>query len=297
MEKVEINFLGTGNAVPTIKRNHTSILVRFKDENILVDCGEGTQRQFKVAGISPNRLTRILITHWHGDHILGLPGLLQTLAMSEYNKTLKIYGPKGTKYFVSLIEKLQTNKIKLEVHEVNGKFVDENDFFIESKEMAHSAFANAYSIVMKDKIRLDKAKLKKAKLPNSPLVKNLLAGKDIVVNGKKILAKHLTYKEKGKKVTIILDTAFNQNAINLSKDSNLLICESTFSQEEKEQAKEYKHLTSVDAANIAKKSKSLALVLTHISQRYEHDPSIILDEAKKVFKNTQLVNDFDNILL
>ena len=99
-KKIELTFLGTSDAVPTKQRSHTSILLNYAGENILVDCGEGTQRQFRFAELNPCKITRILITHWHGDHVLGIPGILQTLALSGYNKTLYIYGPKGTKEFM-----------------------------------------------------------------------------------------------------------------------------------------------------------------------------------------------------
>src|SRR3989344_5903298 len=106
MEKIKITFLGTGNAVPTEKRNHTAILLNYKSENILIDCGEGTQRQFKYAKLSPNKITKLLITHWHGDHVLGIPGLFQTLAMNDYQKTLEVYGPQKTEYFMSALNQL-----------------------------------------------------------------------------------------------------------------------------------------------------------------------------------------------
>ncbi|MEK6892707.1 MAG: ribonuclease Z [Nanoarchaeota archaeon] len=299
MEAIKIQFLGTGNMIPTKLRNHTSILLSYANENILVDCGEGTQRQFRIAGISPCKITHLLITHWHGDHMLGIPGLMQTLAMSEYNKTLKVYGPIGTKRFFSLIESLILGfKIKMEIHEVSsGIFIEEKDFFIESLPMQHGIQTNAYSFVIKNKIRLDKKKLKKFKLPNSPLLGELQHGKDIVFNGKKIKAKDVSYLEKGKKVSFILDTILNENAFKLAKDADLLVCESSFSSEEKERAKEYQHLTAADAAAIAKKAKAKKLILTHISQRYEHMPKIIEKEAKKIFKNVQLVKDFDVVVV
>src|SRR3990167_6903663 len=106
MEKIRVTFLGTGNAIPTEKRNHTAILLQYKNENILIDCGEGTQRQFKIAKLSSNKLTKILLTHWHGDHVLGLPGLFQTLHMDDYQKTLEIYGPKRTEQFIEELKKL-----------------------------------------------------------------------------------------------------------------------------------------------------------------------------------------------
>lgn len=297
MEKITISFLGTGNAVPTKMRNHTSMLLTYKDENILIDCGEGTQRQFRYAELSPSKLTRVLITHWHGDHILGLSGLFQTLAMQDYKNTLKIYGPPGTRHYLSLLDQLNKIKINLEVHEISNEMVSTKEFEIHSKPMDHDAPTNAYSFVIKDKLRLDKKKIKKLKLPNSPILGQLQAGKDVQFNGKTIKAKQVTYEEKGRKITFILDTGMNNNAIELANESTILIAESTFSKEEAEQAKEYKHLTSEDAANIAKKSKSDKLILTHISQRYEAFPQIILKEAKKVFKNTSLVKDLDVIKL
>ena len=294
MEKIKITFLGTGNAVPTEKRNHTSILLSYKNENILIDCGEGTQRQFRYAKLSPSKITKILITHWHGDHILGLPGLFQTLSMAEYQKTLNLYGPKNTSYFIAQLGKLINIKIPLKINNIEQeKFYEEKEFYLEAFPMSHDTPCLAYSFVIKDKLRLDKKKIKKLKIPNSPLLGDLQQGKDIVYEKKKIKSKDVTYLEKGKKITFILDTSINQNTYKIAEDSDILVCESTFSKEEEKVAQEYKHLTSTDAANIAKKAKVKKLILTHISQRYERHPEIILKEAKKFFKNTFLVNDLD----
>lgn len=295
-KNMKITILGTGHAVPTKDKNLSSIWISFANENILIDCGEGTQRQMRIAGLNPMKLTKILITHWHGDHILGLPGLFETLALADYNKTLKIYGPRGTKRFISIIgELIFKYHIDLEVHEItDGKFIDKKEFFIETKEMDHGIPANAYSITIKDKIRLNKAKLKKLKLPNSPLIRELQLGKDITFNKKKIKAKDVVYNEKGCKISVILDTGINENAAKLANDSDLLICESSFLSEDTAKAREYKHLTATDAADIAKKSKSKKLILTHISQRYEKRPELLLKEAKKTFKNSILANDFDS---
>ena len=294
MEPITITFLGTGNAVPTKLRNHTAILIEFLNEHVLLDCGEGTQRQFKIAGISPAKLTRLLITHWHGDHVLGIPGLFQTLAMSEYQKTLDIHGPRGTQRFLHAIEELFRDfKINTRVSESESIVVDTPEFQIEAKSLPHGPPTLGYSIALKDRRHLDKAKIQKLKLPNSPLLGQLQKGKDIMVKGKKVKAKDVSYIEKGKKVVVILDTGMTDSAVQLAQDADLLICESTFSQEETEKAREYKHLTAVDAATIAKKAKVKSLILTHISQRYEHSPRIIEKEAKKIFKNTKIVKDFD----
>ena len=298
MEHLNITFLGTGNAVPTALRNHTAILIDIANEHLLIDCGEGTQRQYKIAGISPSKLTKLFITHWHGDHVLGIPGLFQTLAMADYQRTLEIYGPNGTVRNIALTQELYKDfKIATKIREGAGMCFENTSLRIEAKSMHHGTPTNAYAIILKERLRLDKTKIKKLKLPNSPLLGELQRGKDIVWQGKKIKAKSITYREPRKKIVIILDTGMNSEAIELARDADLLICESTFSHEEQEKAQEYKHLTAHDAATIAKKAKVKQLILTHISQRYEHAPHIIEKEAKKIFKNTKIVKDFDAIIV
>jgi len=297
MEKIKLTFLGTGSAIPTARRNHPAMLLQYKDENILVDCGEGTQRQFRYAKLNPCKITRILITHWHADHVLGLPGLLQTLMLNGYNKTLKIYGPEGTKRMMQLYLGLfvrKADQFNIEINDVSGKVVDEKEFLIESEKMKHETPTNAYSFIIKEKIRLDKDKLKKLKLPDkSPLIGELAKGKTITFNNKKISGKDLVYKENQRKITFIMDTLINPNCEKIASNSDLLICESTYSKDEKEIATDHFHLTSEQAAEIAKKSKSKSLILTHLSQRYEtkQQQKQILDEAKKIFKNVQLADD------
>jgi len=293
---LKITFLGTSDAIPSAERNHTAILLNYKEENILVDCGEGTQRQFRKAKLNPNKITRILITHWHGDHVLGIPGILQTLSFSEYNKTLYIYGPKGTKEFMrNLLTTFVFHKnFRIEVEEVDGKFFETDDFYLEAEKMSHGIPCNAYAFVKKGSLRIDKKKLEKIKI-QGPILKKLKEGKDIVYNGKKYLAKNLTYEEIGKKVSFVFDTSINERIVPFVKNSNLLVCESTFDAESEERASEFKHLTSRQSAEIAKKSNSKKLVLTHISQRYSKNPKKILDVAKKIFKNSILVKDLDEI--
>lgn len=291
--KIPITFLGTSQAIPTAKRNHTAVLLKYKDETILVDCGEGTQRQFRKAKINPCKLTRLLITHWHGDHILGIPGLFQTLALNNYNKTLYIYGPSGTKKFIDLMYKLfiQKEKINIQVQEVNGRFLETPDFQLEAIPLIHGPPTNAYVFQEKDKTRLNKAKLKQLKLPNSPLLKQLQKGKNIKYNKKTIKASEVTYVEKGKKIAFILDTLLIDNCYNAAKNADLLIAEATYADEEKQLAKERKHLTASQSALIAKKSNVKQLILSHISQRYDLREKMLLTEAKKHFKNTTIAED------
>lgn len=291
---VEITFLGTSVAMPTKERNNTSILLSYKNENILIDCGEGTQRQMRFAEINPGKITRLLITHWHGDHILGIPGLLQTLSFNGYNKTFFIYGPKGTKEFVNQMLKtfaFQKN-FEIKVEEVSGKFFETEDFYLEAEKMTHGIPCNAYNFIKKGLLRIDKKKIEKAKL-SGPIVKKLKEGKNINFNGKKYLAKNFTYREDGKKISFVFDTSSNSKIIPFVKNSDLLVCESTFGDELEEKAEEYKHLNASKSAEIAKKSNSKKLILTHISQRYTKNSKELLDSAKKIFKNSIIAKDFD----
>lgn len=294
---IELAFLGTSQAVPTAKRNHTAILLRYKDESILVDCGEGTQRQFRIAGINPCKLTRILITHWHGDHVLGIPGLLQTLALNGYNKTLQIYGPKGTKRFVDFIYNLFIfgGKIKIEVKEIeSGIFLKTKDFTIEALPLNHSARCLAYSFKEADKRKIDVKKIKKFGLQGA-LIGKLQRGENVTLKGKTIKPSDVSHLETGKKIAFVLDTALCENCSKIAKDADLLISESTYSAELEEKASQYKHLTAKQAGEIAKKARAKKLILTHISQRHEKEEHKILQEAKKVFKNTELAKDFMKI--
>ena len=292
--KIKIKFLGTSAQIPSAKRNHSAILLTYKDENILFDCGEGTQRQFRKAQLNPCKLTRIVITHIHGDHTFGLPGLLSTLNFSGYNKELIIYCPKGTKKIIEEfvdVEHLK-NGFKIKIQEVIGKFYENPEFYLEAESMQHGLPTNAYNFVIKSRLRIDKSKLKKYKIEQGPLLKNLKEGKDIVYKGKKYKAKDLLYGEPGKKVSFVMDTLFNNKIIKFVKDADLLICDSSFTSQNTKEAKEHLHLTSKQDGEIAKTAKAKKLVLTHISQRYENRLKEILEDAKKSFKNVVIAEDF-----
>ncbi len=295
--KIKLVFLGTSAQIPTAKRNHTAMLLTYEGENILIDCGEGTQRQFRKARMNPCKVNRILITHRHGDHVFGLPGLISTFDLSGYNKTLYIYGPKGIKRFLENFLGLNYVKrdFEIKIEEVSERFFETDDFYLEAEKMEHSVPTNAYCFVKKGQRRIDRAKLKKSKLPSGPLLKKLKQGKDIIHEGKKYLAKSLTYIEDDKKVSFVLDTKVNKKISPFVKDSDLLICEASFDEGLKDMAKERLHLTAKQAGEIAKKSKSKKLILTHISQRYEKDLKKLLSEAKKVFRNVSIAEDFDKV--
>jgi len=302
VEKINLTFLGTGSSIPTARRNHPAVLLKFKGENVLVDCGEGTQRQFRKAKLNPCKVTRILISHWHGDHMLGLAGLLQTLNLNGRNGELVIYGPKGSKVkFQEMVAPYLSRRVmsyEIVVKEVSsGVVFDGGDFFIESVGVDHDCPAVAYSFVVREKVRLDKEKLKKLKIGNSPLMSELAKGKVVSIDGKKVDGKKLVYREAERKVSFVSDTRYNSEIVDFVKGADLLVSEATYSEEEAELAEKYGHLTSVDAARLAKKGKVGGLVLTHLSQRYDAVPKVILGEAAAVFKDTRVVEDLEEVEL
>lgn len=297
---MKITFLGTGAMTPTKERNPFTILITYKNENILLDCAEGTQRQLKKVDISPTKITKILITHQHGDHLFGLHPLLLSLSSAQYSKTLEIYGPKGIKKVIEdLIDFFpkQSITIKYKIIEITKqKFFENQDFYIEALGLNHGVPCLGYSLVQKDKRKINLKYLKKFKLQKHPILKQLQQGKSITWKKNKISAKDATEIIPGKKITIIADTAYCSNAVKLAKNSNLLICESTHSDKLKEKSERYKHMTSKQAAEIAKKSGSEKLILTHFSQRYK-TTNVLVKEAKTIFKNTKAAKDFLTVSL
>jgi len=301
VKKISLSFLGTSGAIPSAKRNHTGILLNTEGENILIDCGEGIQRQFKKMKLNPGKITKILITHWHGDHVLGIPGLLQTLALSEYNKNLIIYGPKGTKKFFEnifntfvFIDKFPINIVELDKE---GKFFENDSFYLESKQLFHNIPCLGYCFFMKGERRIDKLKLEKTGLPQGPLLQKLKDGKNISFNGRKYSYKTLTFKEEDKKICFVLDTKYNEKLISFVKNSDLLICDATFEPGMEKFAEERNHMSAQQAAELAKKSKSKKLILTHISERYDRKEDSVLKEISKTFHSPFLVQDFSVVVI
>ena len=296
MEPIKIVFLGTGSAIPTITRNHTSIFLSYKDRNILVDCGEGTQRQIRKAKINPCRITDILITHFHGDHVFGLPGLLHTLSQLNYNKVLNIYGPKGINEFIKKIFNFAGIKIPVKVKEVASKVIETKNFKITAFPLKHDIPCNGYRFEEKDRLRIKKEKfeklIKKLKINSDDLnkISNLLKRKNVKMNKRILKWNELTYLEKGRKIGFVLDTELCDNVGKTVKNTELAIIEAAFLESENINRK-YKHLTLEQAVRVAKSSKVKQLILTHISQRYEFKENELLKKARKIFFNTKIARD------
>lgn len=295
---VEILFLGTGCMQPTKVRNHSGILLSYKTENILMDCGEGIQRQMKIAGVKPAKITRLLISHWHGDHVFGIAGLMSTMGADNFAKRLHIYGPKGTKkYLYHLFQSFAAKDIiDHEIHEVvSGTIFENEDFKLAAEPLKHSALCIGYSFIEKDRRRIDVAKAKKLGL-HGPILGELQKGEDVLVKGKKIKAEMVTYKVPGKKISYIADTVPCNGADALAKDADLLISEGTHLDDIKEKTAKFMHLTVKQAALIASENNAKKLVITHLSQRYKSTAEII-EEARMHFDNSVVAEDFMKILV
>ncbi len=296
---MEIVFLGTGAMVPTKERNHSGVFISYKSEGILIDCGEGTQRQLKIAGINPNKITKILISHWHGDHAFGLIPLMQSLGSTDYHGTLEIYGPKSTVERIKTLNRVfsSDSKLKFEVKEITKRrFIENKDFYIEGAELSHAIACFGFAFVEEDKRKMRKKDLKKFGLPEGPLIGRLQEGKTIRWKNRTIRPDDVSSIVKGKKVVFISDTALCSNALSLAKDADLMICEATFADDMKNKAGEYKHLTARNAGLIANKANAKKLVLTHFSQRYK-TPQQIEEDAQTVFDNSICAKDFMKIVL
>ena len=291
---MQLIFLGTSCAVPTKERNHASFLLNYRDEGILFDCGENIQRQLKIAGIKPTKITRILISHLHGDHVFGLPGIIYTLGLCEYNQILKIYGPKGIKKFIDAMINSTTDdaRIPIEVVEISeGKFYDGKWFKLEAKKLEHRCYTLGFSFVEKNRRRINTAFVKKIGIPDGPLLGKLQEGKSVTFKGKKIDADDATTIVKGKKISFIADTVVCKGAYDLAKDADIVIAASTYTSKDEEKAKKHSHLTAEQAGLIASKSNAKKLILTHFSQRYK-DIYELEQDARNVFDNSIAAKDF-----
>ena len=279
--------------VPTKDRNHFSVFLDYSKEGILIDCGEGTQRQFRKKGIPVTKIKKILITHWHGDHVLGLMGIIQSMGANNYKDTLEIYSIKGSKkYFQSMLKSVSLrNIIDIKFTEINeGMFFENEKFKLESKKVKHGIECLAYKFTEKDKRNINLNYTKKFGLTQHPLLGKLQKGKDIVYQGKKITVSKGTKLKKGKKITFILDTEYFKGLEKFAKESDILVIESTLLEKDKKEG----HLTAKLAGKIAKNSKVKELILTHFSQRYRNTKEIE-KEVKKEFKKVKISKDLMEI--
>jgi ribonuclease Z len=296
MEAMEIVFLGTSGSMPSPKRNVPAIAIKRGGEIILMDCGEGTQRQFMLSKLSFMQVSKVLISHFHGDHFLGLPGLVMTMALNDRSEPLEIYGPGGAVDAIKALLELNLFKATFDVRvrEMKpGDSVDCGEYYIKAARSLHQVPTLAFCL--EEKTRPGRFNLERAKelgLPEGPLYRRLQMGEEVVWKGRRIKPEMvLGPPRRGRKVVYTSDTRPNEELIPFARDCDVLIHDSTVESGLETQANEYGHSSARQAAEIAKKCGAGILFLTHISPRYG-DPQAIEREAKEVFPNSRLAYDF-----
>ncbi|MCJ7632307.1 ribonuclease Z [Candidatus Bathyarchaeota archaeon] len=294
---MEVIYLGTAGSFPTARRGMSAVAVQIGAELLLLDCGEGTQRQMALAKIGLKAKMKVLITHMHGDHVLGLPGILQTMALFDRTAPLRIFGPEGILAFVKAVKETVRFGLTypIEVVEVQeGIVYEEKAYYVESARMSHPVLAFGYSI--NEKTRPGKFNPQKAKaldIPEGPFWGELQKGKAITTsNGRIVQPSAVTGQpRRGRKIVYTGDTSPCEATIRLAKDADLLIHEATFDDQLSEKALESGHSTPSQAAEVAKMANTKRLILTHISGRYPEEEGF-LDRARGIFPETILAEDF-----
>lgn len=290
----DIVILGSSSQQPTRQRNHGAYLVRWNDEGLLFDPGEGTQRQFIFANVAPTVVSRIFISHFHGDHCLGLGSMLMRLNLDKVNTPIHCYYPaSGKKYFDRLRYGTSYHEtITVIEHPVDkaGLVQDDGRFRIEAVYLEHGIDNLGWRITEPDTRKFDQAKLQAHHIRGSD-VRELIEKGEITVAGQTTKLEEVSWIRKGDSIAVVIDTRQCQNAVDIARNARVLICESTYMQEHFELAYEHYHLTSRQAATIAKEAGVRQLILTHFSARYLNLKEME-NEARAIFPNTSIAEDF-----
>jgi len=297
----EILFLGTSASAPSAKRGLSAQIVKHDEYRFLIDCGEGTQRQILQSGAGFKNLTRILLTHGHLDHILGLGGLLSTFLRWEAIEELDIFGGRSTldrvhDLLYGVVLRGNTPPMPLRLNEIKpGLFFEADDFAVSAFPVYHRG-PDCLGYVFEGKARRPflPEKADAWGVPFGPERRELVAGKEIVLaDGKRVRPDDvLGSLQKGVKLVVVGDVGRTEDLIEVCKDADALVIESTYTEAEAEMARQFSHLTARQAAELAVKAGIQKLILTHISRRYREKD--VLKEAQAIFPNSVVARDFDS---
>jgi ribonuclease Z len=295
---LRVVFLGTSGAIPTLKRSLPAVLVQRGNEQLLFDCGEGVQRQMLRAKVGFHKKMKVFLSHLHGDHVLGLPGLLQTMALMDRTKKLEVYGPEGTSAFLKCVsETLRFGlTFQVEVHEVRdvGVVCSENDYAVAAAWANHVTPSLAYAFLEKPRPgKFYPEKVAALGVPKGLLWSKLQHGESVTLSdGKVVKPEDVTGEaRRGRKIVYSGDTRPFRGFAKFAAHADLVVHEATFDDELGEKAELDGHSTPSLAGLQAKRAKAKMLVLTHVSARYV-DAGLLLEQAKKVFPNTVVAEDF-----
>jgi ribonuclease Z len=296
--------LGTSSGKPTLRRNVSALAVVGEGEWWLFDCGEGTQTQIARAGISPQKLAGVFISHLHGDHFNGLPGLLSTMSLDQREKELTLVGPTGIDEYLRLLARLNICHVNypLRLREFDEQYFAGGDqelvyesarFTVTTRPLDHRIFALGYRLEEKTKPgRFNLERAKALGVPPGPLYSRLQSGQSITLEDGRMIhpSEVLGPPRPGKVVSYCLDTRPCANAVKLSENADWLIHEATFTEELIEESNHFGHSTAIQAAEIAIEAKARRLLITHFSSRFP-DIRLLLEEARSVFPQTIAAED------
>lgn len=297
---MKIVFLGTSGSMPTPKRGSAAVAIKSGRDIILFDCGEGTQQRMVAAKLGFRRNMKILITHLHGDHVLGLPGLLQTMSLLGRKKSLNIYGPAGIANFLKCVSEYVGGPVfPVKIFEFSGEqsLYEGVRYEVKAIKAEHSIEAYSYGLTEKPRPgRFHPEKARDLGVPEGNLWGKLQRGAPVRLSTDKVIQPHQVVDppRNGRKIIYSGDTKPNPFIVEHAYKADVLIHESTFDDSMHERAEADCHTTAGQAAEIAKSACVRELVLTHISSRYP-DPGILLDQAKKTFPNTIIAEDLMEI--
>ncbi len=306
---MQVTFLGTSSGVPTRARNVSAVALRLpqSSELWLFDCGEGTQHQFLRSDLRLSQLKKIFISHMHGDHIFGLPGLLASIGLSGESSGIDLYGPEPLESYINGVLRSSSSRIgyPIKFHQISNNIeknlvlLDNDKIKVSCTPLIHRIPAFAYRIEQKPKPgRFNIELAKELGIRPGPIYAALQRGEEITLDGQKILKgkDFCGPKRPGVSFVYCTDTLFSESAIELAKGADLLIHESTYAHQDAKLAYERQHSTSTMAAQVASEAGVKQLALTHLSPRYCPGNSLtqndLLTEAKAIFQNTILAKDF-----
>ncbi len=298
---IEITFLGTGGSWPSSERNVLSIGLRLDGQVVLFDCGEGTQRQLMRSNLSFMAITKVFISHFHGDHFLGLAGMMQSMGLNDREEELQIFGPPGT--IRSLKNLSKTGYFGLTFPVVVKEMEDGDEvrfdrYTVRAFNVDHSVPTLGFVLQEDERPgRFDRPRAEELGVPPGPLFKRLHEGEDVEVDGRVVTSDMVVGpKRPGLKIVYSGDTRPTEALAKAAVDADALIHEATMMEELEEKAHRYGHSTAVDAARLAADSDVRHLFLVHLSPRYR-DPEPMLTEARSVFENTSIPDDLDEFTL
>jgi ribonuclease Z len=296
----ELVVLGTASQAPTRSRNHNGYFLRWDDEGLLFDPGEGTQRQMLFAGVTASQITRICITHFHGDHCLGVPGVLQRMSLDRVPHVVEACYPAESGEVFERLRRasLFRDVLRLRERPVRdaGTVASTAGFRLEARALSHGVPTFGYRLVEPDGRRMLPDELA-ARGITGPDIGRLQREGRLVAGGQVVTVEQVSEPKPGQRFAFIMDTRLCDASFALADQADLLVCESTFADAEAGLAREYGHLTAGQAGRIAAESGARLLVLTHFSQRYESaDEEQLAREAASVFGGqVVLARDLDRI--